>query len=208
GISRVFDLEEVLLYDVDPSAMYSLQDRCSVLDLDIKFTSTNIAHLVQSADIITTATSIEVGEGPLFKNLSTKPHLHINGVGADFPGKVELPLDFLNQSFVCPDFRDQAFIEGECQRLKPEQVSTDIIGLIADANKYEYLQEQRTVYDSTGWALQDHVVMELFMEYAKTLGVGQYIQIENAPADAKNPYSFAEENVSKKMVQLAALANG
>ena len=55
--------------------------------------------------------------------------------------------------------------------------------------------------------MQDHVVMELFMEYAKELGVGQYIQIENAPEDAKNPYSFAKETVTEKITQLAALAN-
>ncbi|MEM9888638.1 MAG: ornithine cyclodeaminase family protein [Bacteroidota bacterium] len=207
GISRIFDLEEVLLYDVDPSAMYSLQDRCAVLDLKVKFTSTSIENVVQSSDIITTATSIEVGEGPLFSDLTTKPHLHINGVGADFPGKVEIPLDFLHQSFVCPDFKEQAFIEGECQRLKPAQVNADIIAVMKETAKYEHLKNERTVYDSTGWALQDHVVMELFMEYAKELGVGQYIQIENAPEDAKNPYSFAEENNANNLIKLAALAS-
>lgn len=196
AISRLFSIREVLLCDVDDATIYSFSERCEVLDLDIKYQSTSIEQLVQQSDIICTATSVEVGKGPLFKNLETLPHLHINAVGADFPGKVELPLDLLKQSFVCPDFIEQAFKEGECQRLDRAKITVDITQVLANPSIYQHLRKQRTVYDSTGWALQDHIVMEFFMEYAQKIGAGQFVKIENTPEDAKNPYSFAQKNVA------------
>ncbi|MEL6944189.1 MAG: ornithine cyclodeaminase family protein [Bacteroidota bacterium] len=199
AISRLFPIKEVLLYDVDEASIYSFQERCKVLDLNIKYRSSSIKELVQHSDILCTATSVEVGKGPLFQNLDTLKHLHVNAVGADFPGKVELPLDLLEQSFVCPDFIEQAFKEGECQRLERSKITVDITQVLANPSSYQHLKNQRTVYDSTGWALQDYVVMELFMEYAEKIGVGQFVEIENTPKDAKNPYSFAEKNIAHKI---------
>jgi hypothetical protein len=46
------------------------------------------------------------------------------------------------------------------------------------------------VFDSTGWALEDKVVMDLFLDCASQLRLGQELEIENRPADTKNPYDF------------------
>jgi ornithine cyclodeaminase/alanine dehydrogenase-like protein (mu-crystallin family) len=73
--------------------------------------------LVEQADILCTCTSIGVGEGPLFENVPTKPGLHVNAVGSDFPGKTELPYGLVESGLVVPDFRPQAELEGECQVL-------------------------------------------------------------------------------------------
>ncbi len=71
-------------------------------------------HLGAEADIICTATSADSGQGPIFEDLALQPWVHINAVGSDFRGKVELPLSLLKRSFVCPDLRIQAMQEGEC----------------------------------------------------------------------------------------------
>lgn len=193
AISRIFDIEQVMIYDVDEQAMNSLAQRCEALELAVEFIPTSITDIVSLADILCTATSIDVGAGPLFKHQATKPALHINAVGSDFPGKVELPLDLLHQAFVCPDFTEQAMNEGECQRLAPETIGPDWIELIQNNKQYEYVRNQLTVFDSTGYPLEDKTVMDLFLDYAEELGLGQKVQIENISEDAKNPYQFLGE---------------
>lgn len=190
ALSRVFDLKKVLFYDEDKAAMASLPARCAALNLAIDFEAADMPTVVAEADILCTATSIDVGEGPLFDELDTQAHLHVNAVGSDFPGKVELPVSLLKQSFVCPDFIDQALKEGECQQLSREQISAGLLEVIQNEEKFQHVLNERTVFDSTGYALEDQVVMNLFLDYAKELGRGQEVSIEGLQEDAKNPYHF------------------
>jgi ornithine cyclodeaminase/alanine dehydrogenase-like protein (mu-crystallin family) len=160
------------------------------LNLDIDFVSSNIEEIVRNSDILCTATSIDIGAGPLFSNIETKPHLHINAVGSDFPGKVEIPFELLQKCFVCPDFIEQAIVEGECQQLEQKDIGAGLVEVVQNSDKYAYLQNERSVFDSTGWALEDKVVMDLFLDCASELGLGQELEIEHRPGDTKNPYDF------------------
>lgn len=196
AISLLFKIERVLFYDIDPNASASFEKRCSALNLDIEFVSTSIEEIVKNSDILCTATSIDIGAGPLFSNIETKPHLHINAVGSDFPGKIEIPLDLLQKCFVCPDFIEQAIVEGECQQLEQKDIGAGLVEIVQNGDKYAYLQNERSVFDSTGWALEDKVVMDLFLDCASELGLGQELEIEHRPNDTKNPYDFLKaENV-------------
>ena len=201
ALSRIFDFKKVLVYDIDVNAALSFRRRCEVLDIPATIVLSDINEIVSESDIICTATSIEVGKGPLFQNLSTKPHLHINAVGSDFPGKTELPIDLLKNSFVCPDFLDQAVIEGECQQLAKNQIGDDLVKVVQQLSDYAFLQNKLTVFDSTGWALEDHIAMQLFMEHAHKLGLGQEIEIENISSDVKNPYQFLSKNIEVSVNQ-------
>ena len=197
AISRVFDIQKVLIYDIDPKSVFSFRERSSVIDLNIEIIPAEMYEVVEESDILCTATSIEVGTEPLFNDVETKNHLHINAVGSDFPGKTELPLGLLMQSFVCPDFRAQAVVEGECQQIPEEHIAPDWVTVIQDQDTYAHIKQAKSVFDSTGWALEDQVVMNLFMQYALDLGIGQQIEIESIPEDAKNPYEFLAEFVAK-----------
>ena len=190
AISLCFKIERVLFYDIDPSASSSFEKRCSALNLDIDFVNTNIEEIIKNSDILCTATSIDIGAGPLFSNIETKSHLHINAVGSDFPGKVEIPFELLKKCFVCPDFIEQAIVEGECQQLEQKDIGAGLVEVVKNPDKYAHLQNERTVFDSTGWALEDKVVMDLFLDCASELGLGQELEIEHRPGDTKNPYDF------------------
>lgn len=194
ALSRVFDFKTVLYYDIDFEANESFVDRIGMLNLDMEFKAASIDEIVRNSDIVCTTTSIDVGEGPLFGNIPTKEHLHVNAVGSDFPGKIELPLSLLENSFVCPDFTEQAMKEGECQQMKKEDIGDDIFQCIQNPKPYEALKNQRTVFDSTGFSLEDLVVMDLFLGYASDMGLGLEIAIENMSLDAKNPYHFMKVN--------------
>ncbi|MER7193910.1 hypothetical protein [Streptomyces flaveolus] len=47
-----------------------------------------------------------------------------------------------------------------------------------------------TVFDSTGFGLEDHVALDVLLELAEEAGTGDRVQIEHLPDDALNPYSF------------------
>lgn len=190
ALSRIFKLNKVLAYDIDPDITASFARRSDALKLSIEIVPSGISEIMQESDIVCTATSIDVGAGPLFDGVDVKDHVHINAVGSDFPGKTELPKSLLLDSHVCPDFMGQAMIEGECQQLDESQVGPRLTDVVKSPGKYSELMSGKTVFDSTGWALEDMVAMELFMELAQDLNLGQEIEVENLAGDARNPYSF------------------
>jgi ornithine cyclodeaminase/alanine dehydrogenase-like protein (mu-crystallin family) len=193
ALSRVFDLEQVLVYDLNPAVSRSFLARVQGLKLDrVEVAEASPEQLAECADIICTCTSVQVGGGPVFTDGDLKPWLHINAVGSDFPGKYEVPLSVLKRSFVCPDFLPQATKEGECQQLGAEEIGPQLFELIKKPERYESVRDMPSVFDSTGWALQDQVAMQMLLDHANDLQVGTRINIENLPADPRNPYHFSE----------------
>ncbi len=197
ALSRIFDLQKVFMYDVDPVAMKTLPERCLPLNLSVQMVPKEMPAIIAESDILCTATSLDVHAGPLFEDQETLAHLHINAVGSDFPGKIEVPKALLERSFVCPDFIEQALVEGECQQLDQQFIGPELYSLLQNASDHAEVWKQTSIFDSTGWALEDQVTMDLFIEYAQTLQVGQKVLIENTQEDAKSPYHFMQASVLK-----------
>jgi ornithine cyclodeaminase/alanine dehydrogenase-like protein (mu-crystallin family) len=194
ALSRVFDIKKVLVFDSDPAISDSFLARTSFLGLNVcQVKEGSLSDLVQGSDIICTATSIDVGIGPVFEDTATQPWVHINAVGSDFPGKTELPKSLLQRSFVCPDFPEQAIKEGECQQLSPAEIGPSLVELIRNREKYALVTNIPTVFDSTGWALEDKVAAEMIIEFAAQFNLGTILQIESISTDSHNPYQFALE---------------
>jgi ornithine cyclodeaminase/alanine dehydrogenase-like protein (mu-crystallin family) len=194
AVGRIFDIDQVLFFDIDAAAAASFPRRAANwLDRDVEFRAAPVDLLVQSADIVCTATSAPVGAGPLFDEVETHPWLHVNAVGSDFQGKQELPLGFLRAALVVPDHLEQAGKEGECQWLEPGEIGPSLAELVADPGRYETARERLTVFDSTGWALEDHVVVEMLLEHAEALGVGTDLPVEYIPEDPLDPYALGAE---------------
>lgn len=192
GLSCCFDLKQVLIFDSDPTVSQSFAKRVACLGLGhLKIRQAEINDIVAAADILCTATSVDVNDGPVFHDQDLKPWLHVNAVGADFPGKFEVPLSLLERSFVCPDFRDQAIREGECQQFKDlTQIGADLSSVVKHPEQYHHYQQTFTVFDSTGFALEDQVAMNMLLDYATELQLGTLVELESATAEVKNPYSF------------------
>lgn len=190
ALLRCFPIDQLLVADIDPSAVASLPGRISRFASDIAVREAPVDLLLQSADIVCTSTTIGVGEGPLFADLDTRPWLHINAIGADFHGKTELPIELLKRSLVCPDFEGQATAEGECQQLDAADIGPDLVGLLKNEANFAEARERVTVFDSTGYALEDQVAMEMLMDLAEQHGLGSHVQLEAISADPLDPYHF------------------
>ena len=196
AMSRMFDVKLVRFYDIDNETCKSFRGRCPFLDPSIDFIESPLEQIVEEVDIACIATSIDVGAGPVFKEITTRPHLHINAVGSDFPGKIELPIELLNRSYVSPDCYEQAIKEGECQQLPITQIGKTLPELLR-VETNTALKLSNTVFDSTGWALEDYVVTQLFLAHAHRLDIGQSLQTGSLNIDPKSPYEFLHSEVLK-----------
>jgi ornithine cyclodeaminase/alanine dehydrogenase-like protein (mu-crystallin family) len=191
ALSRVMKIDKVLAYDIAPEAARSFSRRVGFLGLDVSIVE--VAKLERNVDVLVTATSVALGAGPVFPGNELRPHLHINAIGADVPGKTECPSSVVEMAaLVCPDFRAQAVIEGECQQLPEDRIGPSLPTLVKEAGRYDEYRNRLTVFDSTGFALEDKVALELFLRYADQLGLGSDIEIEAMPTDPLDPYSLDE----------------
>ena len=199
ALTRLFPVKKVFLFDIDNQAMASFCSRISCLKLEhLSIQSGPIENWVNSVDILVTATSVGIGEGPVFQDVDLAEHIHINAIGSDFPGKFEIPKSVLARALVCPDFPEQAAVEGECQHIMPEDVGPDLQTLVNQTDQYVQAQQRCTVFDSTGWALEDIVTMAMFSEYAAELKLGHQLQLETISTDYLNPYAFIQQNIDNK----------
>lgn len=191
AMARCFDIGKVIGFDIDAAASGSLAARLAFLGIPVETVGREgRSGLLRSADILCTCTSSIPGEGPVFEDFANRPHLHINAVGSDFDRKYELPLALLERSLVCPDFREQAVVEGDCQQLGQSRIGPDLWDLVQHGEDYVEAQERLTVFDSTGWALEDHVAARMVLDYAEEMKLGRETEMECVFPDPKDPYSL------------------
>lgn len=187
ALSRVFALERVLAYDTDPAALQSFAGRVSFVSVEV--VPATLEEVEAGSDIICTATTVVPGAGPVIGSRRLRPSVHINAVGSDLPGKTELPLELLKRSLVCCDFVEQALHEGEAQQLTRGELGPSLPELVKHPEAVRDWRGRPTVFDSTGFALEDYIVTKVLLDYAEELGLGERVQIESHPPDPKDPYS-------------------
>ena len=190
ALTRVFGVQRVCFFDADFATMDSFEQRCRPFASDADFAMCSFEEILEQSDIISIATTIDIGAGPVFDDLPTQDHLHINAVGSDFPNKFELPVALLKRSFVTPDVRAQAEVEGECQQLDSADVGEELYQLMQRGDASSELKQGLSVFDSTGWVLEDYVVTKLFLEHARRLGLGTEVWMGTQSTDPKSPYVF------------------
>ncbi|HUF09115.1 MAG TPA: ornithine cyclodeaminase family protein [Rhodothermales bacterium] len=188
AISRIRDLDRILVHDIDSAAAESFARRVARY---LKRPNVRVADpdtISSESDVLCTATSVEPGQGPVIRDGDVNSRLHINAVGSDFPGKIELPVTLLRRSVVIPDFLAQAVKEGECQQLRANEIAPELHVLMQHPKLQADLDNRLTVFDSTGWALEDSVAMHVMVELARDLNIGSMIPMESVSEDPLDPY--------------------
>jgi L-lysine cyclodeaminase len=191
GLCTEFGVDFVRVYDIDRARAESLRGRCAFTHAQFEVVDSP-QSVVEGADIVVTATSVRPGAGPVFQDQRLAQHLHINAIGSDEPGKIELPRSILERAFVCVDHFEQALSEGECQVLDPRQIDATLQDLVVEAalNDAPLPQtEDLTVFDSTGFAFADHLALDMILSFAAEVGIGTKISLLDEAGELHSPYS-------------------
>jgi len=146
------------------------------VEIDIRITSAEEA--VRNSDIVVTVTP---SKSPLVRNEWIGEGTHISAMGADDRGKHELDTDILSGASLFADYPDQSIVIGEFQHgYEDGSISSadDIcaIGLVTLGNAPGRISDnQITVFDSSGIAIQDLTAAGAVFEAAEKMGLIQYI---------------------------------
>lgn len=191
AIARVRPIERVLAYDTDATVAATLAARLSRAGISASVElCAGPGDVLEAVDILCTATSVEPGADPVVGDTGHRPWLHVNAVGADHPGKLELPVALLARAVVVPDLVEQCVAEGESQQIPRHRLGPDMAELLRHRHRYEHHRADLTVFDSTGWALEDLIAAELVLDHAERLSLGFALELQPAPADPYDPYEF------------------
>lgn len=189
AISRVRTITEVVAFDADAEVAATLAERVAPLVPGLRIRLVDDAASVAGAvDVLCTVTSVDIGAGPVFRDEGLRDWLHVNAVGADFPGKTEIPLSVLRRGTVFPDYVPQCLVEGEAQQMTEADLAVDFPGLISGRDELESMRRELTVFDSTGWAVEDLIAADVAFEHAERLGIGQQIELHHDTVDPYNPF--------------------
>jgi alanine dehydrogenase len=151
---------EVMVHDVDPERAATAAE-----ELGARAATREEAL---GADLVVTMTP---GHEVLLPEGSLQPGQHVSLMGADGPGKAEIAVDELLRTKIFCDDWEQASHNGElvhaveAGKLSPDQVTELGAVLTGDARGREN-DEEITVFDSTGLAIQDLAITLAAMEHA------------------------------------------
>ena len=121
------------------------------------------------ADIIVTATP---SKEPLVKKQHVRPGTHINAIGADAKGKQELETEVLKKAKAVVDDIEQACHSGEINVpfsqgvIKVEDIYGTLGEIVSNMKKGRESDEEITVFDSTGMAIQDIICAKVVYDKA------------------------------------------
>lgn len=139
----------------------------------------NIEKAVDDCDILVTTTpSYE----PIIKNGWIKNGMHLNCIGADAPGKQEIDEKILLRSKIVVDDYEQALHSGEVNVpfskgvIKKENIYGELGEIIAGLKKGRESDDEITIFDSTGLAIQDIAVASYTYKKAIENNLGIYLE--------------------------------
>ena len=134
--------------------------------LEIKVVST-LQKEVGTADIIITTTPSTT---PLFANDLVRRGTHVTAIGADSPGKQELPTGLVTSASlrVC-DIARQSLEHGEFQtasKVEPSMDVTELGHILSGAHSGRHSDNEITIADLTGIAAQDIAITQAIIDAA------------------------------------------
>jgi alanine dehydrogenase len=175
SLSRVFHLETIFAYDKDgEQALRFARDSESGLNLAVTPTEDLISATRQS-DICVTCTS---SRQPVLALDDVRPGTFVAAVGADNPQKQELHPVLMAKSKIVCDILEQCAVMGDLHHALDAGVVTradvhaELGEIVAGRKAGRESEEEITIFDSTGMALQDVAAAAIVYEKAEKQGSG------------------------------------
>lgn len=188
GLRLVRDIQEVRYFDIDPKAMDKFENNMNSQGLRL-VRCKNAQEATIDADIITVCTACKA-HVDVIHNEWVKPGVHINALGGDTVGKTELEKSILGRCRIIVEYFDQSVIEGEIQRFSRKEakdlVFAELHELVTGSKPGRLSDQEITLYDSVGIALEDYSVLRLTYELAQKYAIGEECNLTPVLADPKD----------------------
>ncbi|MGO4851825.1 ornithine cyclodeaminase family protein [Phaeovulum sp. W22_SRMD_FR3] len=155
AVARIRPITRVLVVGRSPEKSAAMVARLAGMGLNA--TACGAQDACAQADIIITATT---ARGPLFAADWVRAGTHISAMGADAPGKQELPLAELTQARLFCDLPAQSRRIGEYQHAAPDAPLTALGAVLSGTAPGRQHADEITIFDSSGISLQDLYIAE------------------------------------------------
>ena len=170
ALAGVLPIVELRCFDVRREAVAKLRRNLSGSRLEV-VACASVDEAVAEADVVTTVTAARRHQ--IVLNVAQlRPGMHINAVGGDCPGKTELDPEILNTARVIVEYEPQTRVEGELQLLPRDTPVTELWELICGRASGREDDNEVTLFDSVGFALEDYSALRYVRDRANALGLG------------------------------------
>ena len=183
-------VDEIRVFDTDPAATEKLVENLAAYRQLRIVKAMSTAEAVRGADIVTTVTADKTNATILTPDM-LEEGMHINAVGGDCPGKTELHCDVLLRSKVIVEYEPQTRIEGDIQQLPEEFPVTEFHKVLSCEASGREFDEQITVFDSVGFALEDFSALRYLYAAARERGIGRSLELIPSPSNPKDLFGIA-----------------
>jgi ornithine cyclodeaminase len=170
-------IDDLRIFDIDKAAMGKVEKNLLNRFPNLKVTKTKSAHdCVRSVDIVTTVTADKTWATILTSDM-IQPGMHINAVGGDCPGKTELDINVLKAGKIFIEHEPQSRVEGEIQQLPADHLVYPLWRVIAELDVGRESDQQITIFDSVGFALEDFSSLRYIFSLAAHYNLGEVISL-------------------------------
>lgn len=184
-LAHVFGLgvKEIHYFDTDALAMDKFAHNLRPYNLKMH-PCKNSQEVVVASDIVTSATAAK-GHAKIICEEWVKKGTHINGIGGDSPGKTELEASLTAKCKMVVEQLEQTKIEGEVQQVEHAHIYAELWEIATGKKRGRETDEEITLFDSVGFALEDYSALRLIHELAEKHNIGHMLDI--IPDTLKNP---------------------
>jgi alanine dehydrogenase len=140
----------------------------------------NVEDAVKGCDILVTTTP---STQPIVKNEWISEGMHINAIGSDAPGKEELDPEILKRAKIVVDDIEQAWHSGEINVpaakgiISKADIYAELGEIIVGKKVGRESDEEITIFDSTGLAIQDLATATLVYKKAREKNLGFEVEL-------------------------------
>jgi alanine dehydrogenase len=175
ALSRVLKLSKVFAWDIEAARARGMADELSAeLGIEVAVAE-DLSRAASESDVCVTCTP---SHAPFLMRDQIRPGTFVAAVGADSPDKQELDPRILSASTVVADVLDQCATIGELHHaiassaMARDGVHAELGEVVAGSKRGRRSQDEITVFDSTGAALQDVAAAAVVYEKALQQGIG------------------------------------
>ncbi|ADU98466.1 ornithine cyclodeaminase [Alicycliphilus denitrificans] len=189
-------IKELRVFDTAPDATDKLLRNLARTPGLKMIRAASVAEAVRGADIVTTATAAKRHARIITPDM-LEPGMHLNAVGGDCPGKTELHPGVLRQARIVVEYAPQSRVEGEIQQLAEDHPVTELWQILSGQASGREHAGQVTVFDSVGFALEDHAALRFIHRQALARGLGADLALVPTDGDPRDLFGRTRSHLRR-----------